>query len=69
MTREQFAAALVQSPRAGQAGEAVFDFHEVDGAPCPEFRYDTAYEWGDHGEALEECWQAYLEEWETEWID
>lgn len=69
MTRDQFEASLVKSPGANRCGEAVFDFHGVSNAPCVEFRCTTETTWDEVKMAMEECWQAYLEEYETEWID
>ncbi|MEX2261278.1 MAG: hypothetical protein WD696_04970 [Bryobacteraceae bacterium] len=71
MSREQFIAGLVKSPQAGEYGEAVFDFSAVAKAPCSEFVYTPECTWDndDDGEALTECWRAYLEEFEYEYVD
>ena len=69
MTREQFSTAIAKAPAAGRCGEVVFDFHGLAKAPCTRFRYTPVHEWDDNGEALEECWQAYLEEFEFDWED
>ena len=69
MTRERFEAALVTSPPRGECGEVVFDFGAIAEAPCPEFRYETVNTWDDDGEAMDECWRAYLHEWECSWVD
>ena len=68
MTREQFEAALVKPPAANQ-GEAVFDFSKHSTAPCRCFTHTLAVEWETRDQALEECWQAYLAEFEMEWSD
>ena len=69
MSREQFVAGLVKSPQAGEYGEAVFDFSAVAKAPCAAFVYTPECTWDDDGEALMECWSAYLEEFECEYVD
>jgi len=69
MTRDQFATAIAKAPSTGSCGEVVFDFHGLSKAPCTRFRYTPVHEWDDSGEALEECWQAYLEEFEFDWAD
>ncbi len=69
MTREQFESTLVEAPEPGSSGEAVFDFRAIPLAVQSEFRYSTVYEWGDDGMAMEECWMAYLEYIEEDWVD
>ena len=69
MTREEFESTLIRSPQRGCSGEAVFDFRRVPQAAMPEFRYSTCYEWDDNGTAMDECWMAYLDAAEADWID
>jgi hypothetical protein len=69
MTREQFESSLVKAPDPGTAGEAVFDFQALPSSPCPDFRYSTVFEWTESGQAMEECWQAYLQEREEDWSE
>jgi len=69
VTREQFESTLVKSPEPGRSGEAVFDFRNLPKAPAPEFRCCTVYEWSEDGLALEECWQAYLDDIEADWTE
>ena len=69
MSREEFVAAIVQSPHPGQEGQVIFDFTEVNGAPCAQFVYTPVTAWDDEGHAIEECWQEYLMEFETDWTE
>ena len=69
MTREQFEAAIAKAPEVGTTGEVVFDFQTIPNVPCREFRHLTVFEWTDDGVAMEECWQAYLNEIEADWSE
>lgn len=69
MTRQQFEAALVKSPQPGTVGEAVFDFRAMPDAPCSEYRCITVNTWDNCWLAMEECWRAYVGDWELDWID
>jgi len=68
MTREQFEAALVKPPTTNQ-GEAIFDFSQLTTAPCRSFSHVLAVDWETRDQILEECWQAYLAEFEMEWME
>ena len=69
MTREKFEAAIAKAPEAGSSGEVVFDFRTIPNVSCQEFRHITVFEWGEDGLALEECWQAYLNDVEADWSE
>lgn len=69
MTRDQFKAAIVRSPDPGSQGEVVFDFHDIPNTPCSDFRYTTTVIWDSTGSALDECWEAFVDQWVTDWID
>jgi hypothetical protein len=68
MTREQFESALLKPPTANH-GEAVFDFGQIPAAPCTSFTHCMAVSWETREQMIEECWQAYLSEFETEFVD
>jgi hypothetical protein len=68
MTREQFEAALVKPPSAN-GGHAVFDFQQIPTAPCRSFQHAMAVGWETRDQVIEECWQAYMAEFEADWVD
>jgi hypothetical protein len=69
MSREEFERAIVKVPEPGNPGEVVFDFRTISNGPCQEFRHVTVFEWTEDGVAMEECWQAYLNEVEADWSE
>ena len=69
MTREEFESAIVQAPATDGYGEVTFDFRGTPQAPCSSFSYTPVLPWDGSGEVMEECWQAYLQEFEYDWCE